>query len=106
MNKLVLISLVLLTVGCASTSQKNAINLAHSNFLDGDYQSTLKHIIEAEQERKLTDEQKAELIYLKAQAYEGLGHREEAEGLYEYLKQEHPNSQYGYLANKMLESSN
>ena len=108
MNKLLIIGLVLLTVGCASTStaQKSAISLAYSSYLDGDYQIALEHIFQAEQERRLTAELQAELAYLKAQSYEEMGQHRKAEGLFEYLKEEHPNSQYGYLANKMLESSN
>ena len=106
MSKLIIIILALFIAGCAGTSQKNAVGLAHSSFLEGDYQNTLKLIVEAEQEHKLTDELKAELVYLKAQAYDEMGERRKAEGLYEYLKAEHPNSQYGYLAGKMLESGN
>ena len=101
-----LISLVLLGFGCASTTPKDSIGLAYTNFQDGDYQNTLIHIAQVERGRKITDELKAELTYLKAQAYEGLGQRIKAEGLYEYLKEEHSNSQYGYLASKMLESNN
>jgi ribose 5-phosphate isomerase len=50
----------------------------------------------------MSDETKAELTYLKAMTYEGLGDGETANTLYEYLAQEHSNSQYGYMAIKKL----
>ena len=109
MYKLILISLVILSVGCASTTRENSISLiglAYANFQDGNYENTLLHIIQVEQGGKITDEQKAELIFLKAQTYDEMGQRMKAEGLYEYLKEEHSSSQYGYLASKLLESNN
>lgn len=106
MKRLTIISLVLLIVGCAGTSQNGAAGLAYSSYLDGDYQNALKQIAEAEQGHKITADLKAELTYLKAQSYEGLGQQNKADGLYEYLKEEHSHSQYGYLAKKMLESNN
>jgi hypothetical protein len=50
----------------------------------------------------MSAETKAELTYLKAKTYERLGKSEIAHTLYEYLAQEHSNSQYGYLAVKQL----
>jgi hypothetical protein len=47
---------------------------------------------------------KAELTYLKARTHEGLGEQEIACTLYEYLAEQHRDSQYGYLASKKLNS--
>jgi tetratricopeptide (TPR) repeat protein len=105
MKKMIIAGLVLVTFGCASTPQNSAMDLAYSSFANGDYKSTLMYVTKAEQERSLTAELQAEFAFLKAQAYEELGDRKKAEGLYDYLKERHPNSQYGFLAKRMLESS-
>jgi tetratricopeptide (TPR) repeat protein len=102
--KIILIaSLAIITFGCASTIQKGAINLAYSNFEDRDYEDTLQYISQAENEKQPSAELKAELTYLKAQTYEKMGNYDKAQGLYEYLKEQHSKSQYGYLASKKLE---
>ena len=62
----------------------------------------LELITQAENAEEMSDETKAELTYLKAMTYEDLGEAETANTLYEYLVQEHGNSQYGYLAVKNL----
>lgn len=105
MKKIVLISIMLLAAGCSSaTMQKASVSLAYSNFDDGDYQDTLYYISQAENEQKPTPELKAELAYLKAQTYEKMGEKRKAIGLYEYLRDRHSKSQYGYLARKRLKS--
>ena len=105
MNRMIIIGLVLVTFGCASTPRGSAISLAYSSFEGGNYQDTLKYVSQAENEREISAELKAELTYLKAQTYEKMGHQNKADGLYEYLKEQHPTSQYGYLGSKMLNSS-
>ena len=47
-------------------------------------------------------EMKAELTYLKAQAFEKLGENATANTLYEYLSEQHGDSQYGYFAKEKL----
>ncbi len=55
-------------------------------------------IIRSENVKETTSVMKAELTYLKAQTYEKLDQPEKSATLYEYLKGQHVDSQYGYLA--------
>lgn len=103
MKKIILIVAASLVIGCASQVQKGSIQLAYSNFEARDYDDTLMYISQAENAQHTTPELKAELTYLKAQAYEKMGEYEKANGLYLYLSEQHKESQYGYLAAKRLE---
>ncbi len=103
MRKLLLLSLPLFLYGCSDMAQKGAINLAHSNYKAGDYRDTLEAIGRAERRGDMDPETKAELTYLKAQTYEKLSEYSKAKGLYEYLRDQHSESEYGYLAQQRLE---
>jgi len=103
MKKVIIAVISIFVIGCSATVQKGAISLAYSNYEARDYEDTLKYISQAENERQPSVELKAELTYLKAQTYERLGEYGKAKSLYEYLKNEHKSSQYGYLASQRLE---
>ena len=105
MKKIILASLVFLVTGCANVVQTGSIAQAYENYEDKDYDETLKLISRAESISKPTPELKAELTYLKAKTYEEMSQYEIAETLYEYLKDQHNDSQYGYLAAKWLEKN-
>jgi hypothetical protein len=94
---------VTLSLGaCASLIQTASISEAYKHYERQQYDRTLELISQAENAEAMSDETKAELTYLKAMTYEGLGDGETANTLYEYLVQEHSNSQYGYMAVKKL----
>ena len=94
---------VTLSIGaCASLIQTASISEAYKHYERQQYDRTLRLISQAENADAMSDETKAELTYLKAMTYEGLGDGETANTLYEYLVQEHSNSQYGYMAVKKL----
>ena len=103
MKQIVIVSLVFLFVGCANTIQTASIVEAYKEFDAEDYEETLELITLAENAQAMTPEMRAKLTYLKAQSYEKLGDRSKASTLYEYLKEEHADSQYGYFASKRLE---
>ncbi|MBL4821784.1 MAG: hypothetical protein JKY98_12470 [Gammaproteobacteria bacterium] len=103
MKQIVIFSLVFLIVGCANTVQTASVAEAYKEFNAEDYEKALQLITQAENIKTTTPEMKAELTYLKAQSYEKLGYRRKATTLYEYLKEEHADSQYGYLAATALE---
>lgn len=105
MKKVLIVSLALLVVGCASAVQTGSISQAYANYEGKNYEETLESIRLAENISKITPELKAELTYLKAQTYEEMGRYETAETLYEYLKNQHRDSQYGYLAAKRLKKT-
>ncbi len=102
MKKIMILALFITLAACSSMQQKGSISLAYSNFQDRDYEDTLMYISRAENVKDTNPELKAELTYLKAQTYEKMGEYEKAKSLYEYLNEQHANSQYGYLAKKRL----
>jgi len=95
---------VLFVMACSSTIQTATISEAYKKYGAQKYSQTLALISRAEKAKTLTPEIKAELTFLKAKTYEGLGQTIKAKALYSYLKQEHKDSQYSYLANKKLEA--
>lgn len=104
MKKTLIFSFVVLVTGCTSFAQTASIEKAYEQYETQDYEDTLELIIRAENVKETTSEMKAELTYLKAQTYEKLGQPEKAATLYEYLKDQHADSQYGYLAIKKLKT--
>lgn len=97
---------VALTLGaCSSLIQTASISEAYKHYERQQYARTLELISQAENAETMSDETKAELAYLKAMTYENLGEDKTANTLYEYLAQEHNNSQYGYMAVKKLNGS-
>lgn len=101
-NILALVLIISLTA-CAGLIQSASISEAYKKYDAQEFEQTLELISRAENSKETTPEMKAELTYLKAQAHESLGHQEIANTLYEYLLEEHQDSQYGYLASKKLE---
>ena len=76
--------------------------LQYSNFEDRDYEDTLKYINQAENAKHTSEELKAELTYLKARTFQKMGRYDEANALLEYLVEQHPKSEYSYLAKEKL----
>lgn len=105
MKKIFFVSVVLLVTGCANVLQTGSVSQAYKSYAANDYEETLKLITQAERFSTTTPELKAELTYLKAQTFEEMGQSESAETLYEYLNDQHKDSQYGYLAAKWLEKN-
>ena len=100
-----LLALTLSLSACASLIQTASISEAYKHYERQQYDRTLELISQAENAKAISDETKAELIYLKAMTYEALDDEETANTLYEYLVQEHRNSQYGYMAVKKFNSN-
>lgn len=90
---------------CTGLIQTASISEAYKHYELQQYKRTLELITQAENAEVMAPETIAELTYLKAKTFEKLGKGEDAHILYEYLVQEHGNSQYGYLAAKQLNAS-
>ena len=103
-GKLILLAATLPLVACAGMIQSASVSEAYRQYELQEYGRTLEMITRAETIDETTAEMKAELTYLKARTHERLGNSELATTLYEYLAEEHGNSQYGYLATKHLDS--
>lgn len=105
LSTIVLLALTLSLGACASLIQTASISEAYKHYERQQYDRTLELISQAENAKVISDETKAELTYLKAMTYEGLNDGDTANTLYEYLVQEHSNSQYGHMAVKKLNSN-
>ena len=101
-HKLLLLTLTLFVTACAGTIQNASISEAYKKYELQQFERTLELITRAENARETSPEMKAELTYLKAQAHESLGATKIANTLFEYLVEQHKDSQYGYLASKKL----
>ena len=101
-RKVLLLVLTVFGTACASTIQSASISQAYKKYELQEFERTLELIVRAENARETSPEMKAALIYLKAQAYEGLKQQRTANTLYEHLVEQHKDSQYGYLASKKL----
>ena len=102
MQKVLLLALTLFVTACASMIQSASISEAYKKYELQEFELTLELITRAENAKETTPEMKAELTYFKAQTHESLGQQKIANTLYEYLAEEHKDSQYGYLASKKL----
>ena len=103
MKKLLISCSFILITGCANVLQTGSISDAYKRYEAEDYEKTLELITLARSINNTSPELIAELTFLKAKAYEKMGQLETAQTLFEYLKDQHINSQYGYLAAKSLE---
>tara|TARA_R110001599_G_C12274486_1_gene661918 strand:+ start:11655 stop:11981 length:327 start_codon:yes stop_codon:yes gene_type:complete len=104
-HKVLLLAFTLFMGGCASLVQSTSVTEAYKKYELQEFERTLELITRAENAKKTTPEMKAELTYLKAQTHESLGQQKIAETLYEYLVEQHKDSQYGYLASKKLKTT-
>ncbi|MFK7976403.1 MAG: hypothetical protein AB8C02_09725 [Halioglobus sp.] len=103
---IIALTAVALSLGaCASLIQTASVSEAYKHYEREQYDRTLELITQAENTEAMSTDTKAELTYLKAMTYANLGEGEIANTLYEYLAQEHSNSQYGYMAAKKLNSN-
>lgn len=102
MKNFFVVSLMILAAGCANVLQTESIDSAYKQYEKENYSKTLRLISQTGTYNRTTPELLAELTYLKAQTYERMGLHEDAVTLYRYLKDQHQNSQYGYLAAKHL----
>ena len=89
-------------LGCATTVQKGAMDLAHSRISKGEYERALKELYYAEGYKEPTPDLKAEIVYLRAICYEGLGRYDDAIGALKYLIDKFPDSSYAYQAKERL----
>ena len=101
---LTLLAATLPLAGCAGLIQTASVSEAYKHYERQQYGRTLELIVRAENAVETGAETRAELIYLKARAYEGLGESDIAIALYRYLAEQHAGSQYGYLASEQLKS--
>ena len=105
MKTFLLAGTLLFTAGCTGLMQTGSISKAYETYENGNYAKTLKLITQAENISDVSPALRAELTYLRAQTFRQLGQTEEANTLFEYLKDQHKDTQYGYLAAQQLGQS-
>lgn len=103
MRSVSIMSVAVLLTGCAGLVHTGSITEAYKKLDDGNYTETLRLVNQAEAVRNTDADTLAETAYLRAKAYQGLGDNEKAMSLYQYLVEQHPSSQWGYLASTMLD---
>jgi hypothetical protein len=101
-----IIALLFLISGCASTAQRGAMYRAYSGIQDKEYDFALKRLLDAESYVEPTPALQAEILYLRGICFEGLSKLPEARGTYKYLISNFKPSQYTYMASERLESIN
>lgn len=102
MKTFVIATALLSLTGCSGVIQIGSVSEAYKSYDRQKYEKTLTLISRAESIGATTPGLEAKLTYLKAQTYEQMGEAETAETLYEYLRDQHSDSQYGYLAAQRL----
>jgi len=96
-----LLAVLLLGTSCSSFSegaQQGAISIARRAIVDGRYDDALNRLRRAEGYRNAPAERQAEIIYLRAQSYEGLHRKADALGSYKFLTAHYPATSYAYQA--------
>jgi Tfp pilus assembly protein PilF len=80
---------------CGGMVKKGAAINAQRSYDKGDYDGALRHL-------KLTDQDNAEAVLLKARTHEAKGEKDLARGYYSYLVKNHPDSAEGIVAQQKL----
>lgn len=93
---------IVILAGCDGLAQRGALQFAYTDIKTGKYESALKNLSDAESYKKPTPELEAEMLYLKAVCYSGMGRHEEAIGLLVYIIDKFPDSSYAYQAKAKL----
>jgi tetratricopeptide (TPR) repeat protein len=75
---------------------------ALSKISKGEYERALKELSYAEKYKEPTPDLRAEILYLRAICYEGLGRYDDAIGILKYLIDKFPDSSYAYQAKERL----
>jgi outer membrane protein assembly factor BamD (BamD/ComL family) len=98
-----LLALLPVLCSCTNLAQKGAIQRAYGSYDKGAYAKALRRLSEAETFGEMPDQRHAEVYYLKGRCLEGMGNRDEAASLYEYLIKKYPDSEFGARAHGRLE---
>ena len=97
-----LVALLACALGGCTIAQRGGIDLAYRAYNKKDYATALRKLAEAEKFRETSPALKAEIAYLRAKSYEGLGNTAEAIGCYRYVATQFPDSQYAFMAKEKV----
>jgi len=104
--RILLVFLVLFTLsGCASVARDGSVYGAYNSFEKGNYLKTITRVEESMSMYSHTDDQKAELLFLKMQSYQKLDDMESTVGILKYLAEAFPKTEHGFRAQQTLKSA-
>lgn len=103
---LALIAFSILSFGCTSLARDGAMIIAVNNYSDGDYKNTIDVVERALRHYDYTEEQKSNLLFLKALSYQNLGDYKSAYTLYKFIAYKYPNTEYGFRSVTIINDIN
>ncbi|SFM69870.1 hypothetical protein [Marinobacter zhejiangensis] len=104
MKSVLVVLLAVMLVGCASMVRDGAIIRVQDNLADGDYADAIAIADRALNAYDYSDDQRAQLLFMKAVSYQNLEDYQTALALYGYLAYKYPDTEYGFRAATILES--
>lgn len=104
MKHVLVLLLAVMLVGCASMVRDGAIIRAQDNFADGDYADAIAIADRALNAYDYNDDQRAQLLFLKAASYQRMEDYQGALALYRYIAYKYPETEYGFRAATILQS--
>jgi tetratricopeptide (TPR) repeat protein len=97
-------SILCLLLGCASSAQEGALDLAYKAMQKGKYDLALKRLSRAERHKPPSASMVAEISFLRAECYERAGRIPTAVRAYAYTLEKYPGTIYGHQAREKLNS--
>ncbi|MBI4524996.1 MAG: tetratricopeptide repeat protein [Deltaproteobacteria bacterium] len=101
-GRMVPVAAALVVCAACVMAQNGPLSRAQRALEEGDYKEALTHLLAAERYTEPTQDQKAEIIFLRARSYEGLKDSPEAIRLYRHLISTFPDSSYASAAREKL----
>jgi len=106
MRGLSIVLIFIVLSGCASVASVGAISRANSNYSKGDYNDTISIADHALRAYDYTDEEKAELLFLKASSYVELDDIDAGYATMRYIADKYPDTEHGYRVLQILNRLN
>lgn len=97
MQKIILLLLICLTLGCGDRSE-GAIGNSNRHYAKGDYEKAISKSLDALRSHQYTEEAKAELNYIIAQSHEKLGELDKSIALHKYIVANFPDTKVAILS--------
>lgn len=98
MNRLCLIAISFILVGCMGMAQQGAISQAYRLFEKGECEKVYQKLSQAESYKDTNPELQSEITFLRSMCLEREKKYDEAVALYTFIIDNFPNSEYGYRA--------
>lgn len=103
MKIVLMLSMIFLLSGCSNIVKRGAIVEAQNSLNSNNYKGAIEYIDIAESwGDPLSSAKAAKLHYLRAQALEGMGRRQEAISMYSYVIQQYSSSAYARPSRQRL----